>query len=161
MKKTTTIILFFALAISLKAQSYEYKITPYGSLFSLDILEISENERDTTITRKGQLDTASVQAQMYSEIRQAYNRIARLEASILETWRLRNAYISALNEVSLNNYFAEEIENVAPQLNGNWIVAINGNVYRCDIENDTRLLRIAANDISGESENTAVANVTR
>jgi hypothetical protein len=114
MKKTTTIILFFALAISLKAQSYEYKITPYGSLFSLDILEISENERDTTITRKGQLDTASVQAQMYSEIRQAYNRIARLEASILETWRLRNAYISALNEVSLNNYFAEEIANVAP-----------------------------------------------
>lgn len=156
MKKTITIIAFFAVAISLKAQSYEYQITPYGSLFTLDIIEVSDNERDTTITRKGQLDTTSVQAQMYSEIRQAYNRIARLEAAILENLRLRNTYLSALNDVELNDYFNEERDRVATQLNGDWVVRIDQDIYRCDIENNTRALRIAANDTSGESENTLV-----
>jgi len=159
MKKTITIILFFAFAIGIQAQSFEYIIPPYGPLFTLDILEISENEKDTTITRKGQLDTASVQAVMYGNVRQSYNRIARLEASILESVRLRNAYLSALNEAGLNDYFATEISRTASEFNGNWVVVIDGAVYRCDVEGDTRVLRIAANDVSGEVENTAVAGI--
>lgn len=156
MKKIITSILFLACFAALQAQTFDFVITPYGGLFSLDFIEISENGKDTTITRKGQLDTASVVAVEYSEIRQAYNRIARLEASILETWRLRNAHLSALNEVGLNDYFNFERDRIASEFNGNWVVVIDGTLYRCDIENSTRALRIAANDTSGEVENTLV-----
>lgn len=156
MKKIITSILFLACFAAIQAQTFDFVITPYNGFFSRDFIEVSENGKDTTITRKGQLDTASIVAVEYGEIRQAYNRIARLEASILETWRLRNAHIAALNAVGLNDYFATEIARVAPELDGNWIVVIDGSVYRCDIENASRALRIAANDTSGEAENTVV-----
>jgi hypothetical protein len=55
----------------------------------------------------------------------------------------------------LSAYF--DRDRVAQELNGDWVIVINGNLYRCDIENNTRLLRISANDQSTEAENTAIA----
>lgn len=156
MKKLITFILFLACFAASQAQSFEYIITPYGPLFSLDILEISENQRDTTISRKGQLDTASVQAVMYGNVRQAYNRIATLEREIDRLYQERNANLRALNAVDINDYFIFERDRVRRSLNGRWAVVFNGQRYICDVENNNGVLRTAANDNSGLPENTLI-----
>jgi len=181
MKKTATTISFLFLLLGLTAQSTEYKVDKYyishttdtldivepidsiqfDTTFSytLNIIEVSENEKDTTITRKGQLTKAALQSELYSLTRQAFSRSARLQWSAFQALRNRNVYLAALNEAGINDYYASERTRVRQQLNGVWVIRSGSTVYRTEVSDNNGRLITVSSDTSGEPEGTWIATI--
>jgi hypothetical protein len=127
--------------------------------YSFSIITVSPNERDTLVDRSGGLSENSVQQKAYSNVRSAYDRIARLEVQIRELNRLRNVSLSALNPLGLNDYFSFERDRVRKRLNGTWIVIWDGERYLCNIRNDSGALRTSPRDKSGLPPNTLIGRI--
>lgn len=104
MKNTLTVILLFFVC-SLSAQiEYNFEIqTNPDSTFNLLVIEQLSDDR-SKIDKFSNLDTASLQGRLYSDINAAYERIARLNREIDDQVSLRNQLISALNSQGINNY---------------------------------------------------------
>lgn len=105
MKNTILLLLSLFFVCNLSAQvefDFEIERNP-DSTYNLLIIEQLSTDR-SKIEKFSNLDTATLQNRLYSDINAAYERIARLNRQIDQQVLLRNQLISALNSQGINNY---------------------------------------------------------
>jgi hypothetical protein len=181
MKRIIITVILFACFLGLQAQTVEYKVDayyvshttdtldlvePYDSIqydttftYTLNYIEISDDGKDTTITKKGGRTNAEVIAELESYTEQAFNDAARLQKQAFDRLGDRTLFLSALNDVGLNEYYANVRTRIRKEMNGNWLVRSNGTLYNCTISNNNGVLRTNGNDNSGVPENTLIARL--
>lgn len=105
MKNTILLLLSLFFLCNLSAQiEYNFEIqTNPDSTFNLLVIEQLSTDR-SKIEKFSNLDTATLQNRLYSDINAAYERIARLSRQIDNQVSLRNQLISALNSQGINDY---------------------------------------------------------
>ena len=105
MKNTILLLLSLFFVCNLSAQvefDFEIERNP-DSTYNLLIIEQLSTDR-SKIEKFSNLDTATLQNRLYSDINAAYERIARLNRQIDQQVLLRNQLISALNSQGINDY---------------------------------------------------------
>ena len=105
MKNTILLLLSLFFVCNLSAQiEYNFEIqTNSDSTFNLLVIEQLSTDR-SKIEKFSNLDTATLQNRLYSDINAAYERIARLNRQIDQQVSLRNQLIVALNSQGINDY---------------------------------------------------------
>ena len=105
MKNTILLLLSLFFVCNLSAQiEYNFEIqTNPDSTFNLLVIEQLSTDR-SKIEKFSNLDTATLQNRLYSDINAAYERIARLNRQIDQQVSLRNQLIVALNSQGINDY---------------------------------------------------------
>ena len=181
MKKIITLIVFLSCFLGLHGQTVSYEVDkyyvshtidtldlvePYDSIqfdttfsYTLNIIEVSENEKDTTIDRKGQLTKPELQGILYSYLRQVFNQSARLQKSAYDALSKRTVYLSALTQAGINDYYADERSRVRQQLNGTWIIRTGGVTYLTEVSDNNGSMYTVSSDTSGQPEGTLIARI--
>jgi hypothetical protein len=131
-------------------------VEPYDSVtvdsifkYHFTTVEVSEDGKDTTITTLSDRTKQEMLALLYRRARQQINTSARFQYRSIESLRSRNDYLRLLDDVGLNNYYADVRDQVRKNLKGDWIIVSNGTRYNCTIAQDNGACRINDADESG------------
>ena len=143
-------LIFFLFPISLFSQSeFSVIITSESGDSTFQIDEVTQTGDRFAIDRTVGVDTATLQLRQYTLINRNYERIARLQAEILDATRDNNALRQTLTGLGLNDYTVWQRSRLDSTYAGNWKYTFQGStidvICTVNVNNVSRFYRTSDN----------------